>query len=780
MNQNPENTIGFETKGLSVKITGIVFWGMVLVGILFSFIMMQTAERDLREHQNDVFHHFLYQMINNIDKYGLDDSKKIIQALSGESRQLNITAFNMKYDKSIISYGKPSEEDENSTSELVHNNKKIYINVSQPSIKNQLNQQRKHLIISMGVLFAIFGLVLQWVLQKMLAKPFVSMVKTAKEITNGNSETRFNERGDDEFGYLSKFINEALDSTLKQQYKLKKAISEEHRSRELAEVTLHSIGDAVLTTNKNGIIEYANSAAERLLGQNLAEIQGKYIERILNLVSDKTSQPVTNPIIRCIKDGMKTYKKEDITLIRKDGQEIDIEESTAPIRDQQGNIIGVVLVLHDVSHTRKMARQLSYQASHDSLTGLYNRHEFETRLLDALKRNNAEGTHHALCYMDLDQFKVINDSCGHVAGDQLLCQVSEILKEQVREADVLARLGGDEFGVLLNNCKLEQARIIAEKLKDSLSGYRFLWNDNIYEIGISIGVVALSADKTGGTISDVLTAADIACYAAKDAGRNRIHLFEPGDDELEKRHGEMRWVSRIHKALDENRFALYYQDIVPTNPDKEMLHREFLIRLLDEDGNIVPPMSFIPAAERYNLMTNIDKWVIQHGLTQFKRHLDAGIDYVCSINISGQSLNQDEFLHYVVDIIEKTGVDANKVCFEITETMAIANMAHASKFISTLKGMGCLFALDDFGSGLSSFAYLKNLNVDYLKIDGCFVKNMLEDKIDHAMVKSITQVGHVMELKTIAEFVETEAIMAELKILVLIMARDSDSASPPL
>ncbi|MDH5436606.1 MAG: EAL domain-containing protein, partial [Gammaproteobacteria bacterium] len=429
----------------------------------------------------------------------------------------------------------------------------------------------------------------------------------------------------------------------------------------------------------------------------------------------------------------------------------------------KGIIIGAVLVFHDVSVTRKMAKQLSYQASHDSLTGLYNRHEFESRLLEAMRISNSDGTQHALCYMDLDQFKVVNDSCGHIAGDQLLRQVSEVLTKHMRETDILARLGGDEFGVLLNNCSLKSARIIAEKLKDALSGYRFLWDDNIYEIGISIGVVALSPDKTGGTISDVLTAADIACYAAKDAGRNRIHIFEPGDEELEKRHGEMRWVSRIHKALDENRFVLYYQDIVPNDPDENMIHREYLIRLFDEEGNIVPPMSFIPAAERYNLMTNIDKWVVQQGLTQFKRHMNADINYVCSINISGQSLTQNDFLHYIIDVLDKTEVDASRVCFEITETAAIANMAHASKFINTLKGMGCKFALDDFGSGLSSFAYLKNLNVDYLKIDGCFVKNMLEDDIDYAMVKSITEIGHVMKIKTIAEFVETEAIMNELK-----------------
>ncbi|MDH5594647.1 MAG: EAL domain-containing protein [Gammaproteobacteria bacterium] len=724
---------------------------------------MKTAEHDLKNHHNDIFNHFLYEIEREIKDYGLSDSKKIMKDLTDQAKQLGVSAFHIDYDTSILSHGEPSNDDEKFTTTLLRRNKELHITLFQPSIDKQLNLQRKKLIISMGVLFAIFGLVLQWILQKMLAKPFVSMVKTAKAITLGDTKIRFYEKGNDEFGYLGRFINEALDSTLEQQENLKKAIFKEHKSRELAEVTLHSIGDAVITTNKNGIVEYANPTAERLLGQSLAGIRGKYIERILNLVSERTSQPVTNPVIRCIHEETLSFNEEDIILIRKDGQEIDIKESTAPIRDQKGNIIGIVLVFHDVSNTRKMARQLSYQASHDSLTGLYNRHEFETRLVDALRTNHAQGTQHALCYMDLDQFKVVNDSCGHIAGDQLLCQVSDILKKQVRESDTLARLGGDEFGVLLNNCELEQARTIAEKFKDSLSGYRFSWNDNIYEIGISIGVVALSAEKTGGTISDVLTAADIACYAAKDAGRNRIHLFEPGDKDLEKRHGEMRWVSRIHKALDENRFELYYQDIVPTNPDKNILHREFLLRLFDEEGNLVPPMSFIPSAERYNLMTNIDKWVIYNGLTQFKRHQDAGIHYICSINISGQSLTQDDFLHHVVNTISETGVEPSKICFEITETAAIANMADASKFMATLKEMGCLFALDDFGSGLSSFGYLKNMDVDYLKIDGCFVKNMLEDDVDHAMVKSITDVGHLMNLKTIAEFVETQDIMDELK-----------------
>ena len=763
MNSDTQSSVDLETKGLSIKITGIVFWGILLVGILLSFVMMKSAEQDLRAHHNDMVNHFIFEAEQNLNDYGLSDIQQMTQSLTSQAKSLGITAFKIQYDQSIISHGYPAEQDEKFSTDLKYKDKNIQISLYQPSIKKELNQQRKHLIISMGVLFAAFGLVLQWVLQKILAKPFVAMVQTAKAITIGDTNARFNEKDRDEFGYLGRFINEALDSTLEQQETLKKAIIREHKSRELAEVTLHSIGDAVITTNKHGIIEYANPTAEKLLGHSLPTIQGKYIERVLNLVSSKTHQPVANPVVYCITNGTMSYKEEDIVLIRTDGQEIDIEETAAPIHDQNGNTIGTVLVFHDVSSTRKMARQLFYQASHDSLTGLYNRHEFESRLLTAMINNKSKGTQHALCYMDLDQFKVVNDSCGHIAGDQLLRQVSGVLRELIRETDILARLGGDEFGVLLNNCDIKTARIIAEKFRSALSGYRFLWDDHVYEIGVSIGVVALSAEKTGGTISDVLTAADIACYAAKDAGRNCIHLFEPGDDELEKRHGESRWVSRLYKALDEDRFEIYYQDIIPADPQKDILHREFLLRLLDENGKLVPPMSFIPAAERYNLMTNIDKWVVQHGLTQFKRHMDAGINYICSINISGQSLAQIEFLRYVIDIIDKTEVDPTKICFEITETMAIANISHASKFINTLKGMGCLFSLDDFGSGLSSFAYLKNLNVDYLKIDGCFVRNMLEDEIDHAMVKSITEVGHVMNLKTIAEFVETEAIMDELK-----------------
>ena len=755
---------GFQNKSLSIKITGVVFWGTVLIGLLVSFVVLSGLESELREHHKNNIDHF-HEMINDeIQNHKLlSNNDKIHDLLSHEGLRMGFDAITIDVDGKTYTYGNKSSNSTEVKKIFTFENKSYYVTVAQKSLEASISERRKQIIAGMGILFAVFGLILQWILQKWLAVPFLNMVKTAQAISKGNADTRFDEKSTDEFGYLGKFINEALESLHDQQDKLKDAIKKEHKSRELAEVTLHSIADAVITTNSDGKIEYCNPTAEKLLGKSYAETHGKNIENILNLVDYDTGQPVSNPVIHCLKTAEMTFREENIVLVREDGQEIDIHETTSPIRDPKGNVIGAVLVFHDVSHSRKMARQLTYQATHDSLTGLYNRHEFENRLLAALKTTKIGGEQHSLCYMDLDQFKVVNDSCGHLAGDQLLCQVSDILRDKVRDTDVLARLGGDEFGVLLMGCNLDSARIIAEKCRESLTGYRFKWEEQIFEVGISIGVVALSSDSPNQTISDVLTAADIACYAAKDSGRNRVHLFEANDAELKKRHNEMRWVSRIHKALDDDRFEIYYQDIVPTNPSKNKLHREFLVRMLDEEGNIVPPMSFIPAAERFNLMTNIDKWVISRGLHEFKRHSDSGKSYICSINISGQSLTNDDFLNFIVNEIESSGVEPNNICFEITETCAIANMSRATKLISIVKEMGCKFALDDFGSGLSSFAYLKNMNVDFLKIDGCFVKNILTDPVDHAMVKSITQVGHVMNLQTIAEFVESEDIMAELK-----------------
>jgi diguanylate cyclase (GGDEF)-like protein len=407
--------------------------------------------------------------------------------------------------------------------------------------------------------------------------------------------------------------------------------------------------------------------------------------------------------------------------------------------------------------------EISHQAAHDALTGLINRREFESRLEIALQNAQIEKLQHTILYLDLDQFKVINDTCGHVAGDQLLRQLTTLLQGSLRQSDTLARLGGDEFGVLLECCSLEPAVRIAETLRQTVNDFHFVWQDKTFPIGVSIGLVNFGDD--GLTLGDVLSIADAACYVAKDKGRNRIHVYSPGDNELAQRNSEMDWIGRIRKALDENRFVLYAQKIIPLSGDgNEGEHHELLIRMLDEAGKLIPPMAFIPAAERYNLMPTLDRWVIKTAFAQYK---GAGTGKApprsCAINLSGASIGDDNLLAFIKEQFDTFQIPPGVICFEVTETSAIANLGKAAVLIRDLKAMGCRFALDDFGSGMSSFAYLKHLPVDFLKIDGSFVKDMVDDRIDHAMVEAINRIGHVMGIQTIAEFVENDAILAELR-----------------
>ena len=438
-------------------------------------------------------------------------------------------------------------------------------------------------------------------------------------------------------------------------------------------------------------------------------------------------------------------------------------------------VIGVVLVFHDVTHSRQMAREISYQATHDALTGLLNRREFESRLNGLIGNAIAEHRQHALLYLDLDQFKVVNDTSGHSAGDELLRQLTHVMQGKIRDADVLARLGGDEFGVLLGNCHVDQAARLADELIGAVKDFHFSWGDKSFSIGASIGMVAITDQSQNW--ATLLGNADAACYIAKEKGRNRVQIYHSEDAELAQRHSEMHWVARIAKAFEEDRFLLHCQPIVASRPDsKEPPHFEVLLRMLDESGEIVLPGAFIPAAERYNLMTMVDRWVIANTFNWLTAHKNTPM--VCAINLSGQSIGEDRFLDFVVDQIRGTGIDPGNVCFEITETAAIANLTRAIHFIGELKGLGCRFSLDDFGSGLSSFAYLKNLPVDYLKIDGGFVKDMDQNNTNFAMVDAINNIGHTMKISTIAEFVENQAIMDMLATIGVDYAQGFAIAKP--
>ncbi len=548
--------------------------------------------------------------------------------------------------------------------------------------------------------------------------------------------------------------------------------------KELAQVTLQSIGDAVITTDASGQIKYLNPVAEEITGWSLQDAQGKPLAEVFKVVNENTRSSVENPVELVLSSGCTVSLSKDSVLITRNGSIVAVNDSAAPIRASDGKIVGAVMVFQDVTQTRNMARQLSWQASHDALTGLFNRSEFERRLELALSSAKIKNQQHALCYLDLDRFKIVNDTCGHVAGDELLRQVTTLFQSQVRSSDTLARLGGDEFGILLEGCPLEPAFRIANKLVQCIQEFRFVWQDKTFQIGVSIGLVAIDADSA--RINSVLSAADAACYVAKNKGRNRVHIYQADDSESAKATSEMQWVTRITQALEENRFCLYYQTIIPTTPTESSgEHYEVLLRLVDEMGKVVSPMAFIPAAERYNLMQAIDRWVIRTLFTtQGQHYREAGCNCLYAINLSGASINDEQFIEFLHEQFTLHQIPPALICFEITETVAIANLGKAAQFIRSLKELGCRFALDDFGSGMSSFVYLKNLPVDYLKIDGSFVKNIVDEPIDLAMVEAINQIGHVMGIKTIAEFVENQDILEKITALGVDYAQGYGIAKP--
>jgi diguanylate cyclase (GGDEF)-like protein/PAS domain S-box-containing protein len=534
------------------------------------------------------------------------------------------------------------------------------------------------------------------------------------------------------------------------------------REKESAQITLQSIGDGVITTDAACNVEYVNPVAEGLTGWKVDDGNGRPIDEIFRGFHEETCEPLENPLSLAIRRDRAIKSVRPTLLIRRDGNELYIESTASPIRDGKGNVTGGVLVFHDVSESRELNRRLSYHASHDILTGLVNRREFENRLERALKSARARETSYAVCYLDLDQFKIVNDSCGHSAGDALLGQLGALLKSKIRWRDTLARLGGDEFGVLLESCSLEEAMQTAESLRLAISEYKFMWDERSFRLGVSIGVVPITADNED--VAALLSAADSACAAAKEAGRNRIHSFQENDIDLMRRRREMQWAARINNALEENRFELYRQTILPLQVEEQGTHYEILLRMRDENGGIISPGLFIEAAERYGITPGIDRWVIRSAFRWLVSEADERERLaLCSINLSGQSLGDEKFLPFVVDQFQMSGLDATKICFEITETAAIASYSQANRFINALKELGCKFALDDFGTGLSSFGYLKHFPVDFLKIDGSFVKEILHDPIDREMVRSINEIGHLTGKQTIAEFAENEEIITMLR-----------------
>jgi diguanylate cyclase (GGDEF)-like protein/PAS domain S-box-containing protein len=553
--------------------------------------------------------------------------------------------------------------------------------------------------------------------------------------------------------------------------------------KERAQVTLASIADAVVTVDTAGRIEFMNPVAERLTGWPLAEARQRPVAEVFAVVDEATGAPIADPVARALGESMAIEAEGNVVLLCRGAESIAIDYSVAPIRDRAARTVGAVLVVQDMSRERQYAARLSNLASHDPLTGLLNRREFEQRVRATVEHREAEEGQHAVLYLDLDQFKVVNDTSGHAAGDELLRQVGALLRPRLREGDVLARLGGDEFGVLLPHCPPAPALRIAEALRKAIVDFRFAWKNRSFTIGVSIGLVNLAEGPH--TLASVLSAADAACYLAKDKGRNRVQVYRPEDSEVALRRGEMEWVNRLHRALAEDRLCLYAQPMHAMHATgTEVLHQELLVRLIDERNELIPPIAFIPAAERYHLMPSIDRWVIRTAFRLLADRRAAGdtsaLTGTYAINLSGASIGDDQFLDYVKESFSRFRIPHRSICFEITETTAVTSLSKAAEFIGAMREPGCRFALDDFGVGVSSFTYLKQLPVDYIKIDGSFVRNMLHDPVDAAMVEAIHRIGRVMGKQTIAESVETTATLEALRSVGVDFAQGNAIAPPTL
>ncbi|MFM9835462.1 MAG: EAL domain-containing protein [Methylophilaceae bacterium] len=549
---------------------------------------------------------------------------------------------------------------------------------------------------------------------------------------------------------------------ISEQRKLNNILDEEHA---YIKVAMDSIGDSVITTDNNGNIMYLNPVAEKLTGWPANEAIGLHLQKVFNIVHEASRIPCISPVEACVSKGKMTLSSESTLLISRDGNEYNVEYSSAPILKSNKELLGVVIVSNDVTKQRHIAKEITYQASHDALTGLINRGEFENKLEQAIFSARERKLEHALLYIDLDQFKVVNESSGHKTGDLLLKEISSVISSCIRTTDAFARIGGDEFGILLEKCNPDNAMRIAQNICKSVDEFRLTADKRRHRVGASIGLVMI--DDNWLSTNHLLQAAEQACFAAKEDGRNRVHFYLDKDHALQAHLGEVQWASRIEQAIEDNNFVLYCQRILPIK-GKVGLHGEVLLRLQDETGNLIPPGLFLPAAERYHMASRIDKWVVREVFEWMKLHRDQfkHIETI-SVNLSGQSLGDKNFNAYVLDLIRNNPVDCSKLCFEITETAAITNMHAAEKFIDSMKKHHIQFSLDDFGSGVSSFGYLKKLDVDYIKIDGQFIRSLTNSAIDQATVRCITEVAKVTGKKTIAEWVEdepTEKLLKEMGI----------------
>jgi len=552
------------------------------------------------------------------------------------------------------------------------------------------------------------------------------------------------------------------------------------RSNEQARATLESIGDAVITSDATGIITYLNPVAERLTGWAGGEALGQSLDAVLPLISEASRHPVANTAARCLEEGRSIDLEEGVLLLRRDGTEVPIGDSAAPVRDRNGRTTGVVLVIQDESEKRRVGHRLSYEATHDSLTGLINRREFERRLGRVVSGLSDAAAEHVLLCLDLDRFKAINDSCGHPAGDEMLRRLSALLSCHTRKRDTLARLGGDEFAVLLENCPLAEAERIADNIRAEVEAFRFGWEDRAFAVGASIGLIPLT-ESSGGSAA-VMRVADIACYVAKEAGGNRVHLERLGGDSPAMSKAMARRVTRLARAVDEGHFQLYAQAIVPLQPDHPARSRyEILLRLPDGAGRMQAAAEFLPRAQRANLMPAIDRWVIRETIAllgQWQRDYPDSELPVCCINVSPSALADDRLASLVEQQLASHGVPAHALCFELPESAALASLARTLEFIAALRSTGCGLALEDVGSGVTSLTYLKTLPVDFLKIGGALVRGIVADPVYASIVGSVNQIGLSMGIPTIAKEVGDTDTLDKLRALGIRYAQGNALAAP--
>ena len=630
--------------------------------------------------------------------------------------------------------------------------------------------------LCVGLLVLLTGIaILYTMLAQFVTRPLGDLIATVVNLrqTPLDMARRTTLISNDELGQLGKAFNELMEdlqNTTVSKTELELAMDELKRlstalfeQKEKVEVTLHSIGDGVISVDAKTTVQYLNPVAEQLSGWTLKEATGLPLQNVLHLFDSSSKEPLPNPFEPAFFKGEPVSNRVDAELLRRDGAAIGVDYTAAPMHSPSGDVNGGVLTLRDVSNERNMAQRLSWDASHDSLTNLFNRREFTDRLDTALTKLKDRNAHHVVFFMDLDRFKVVNDTAGHAAGDQLLQSLAIILAEQVRPTDTLARLGGDEFALLLEDCPLPQGERIATNILNKVEEFVFEYQGKSLTVGMSIGIASVDGSAN---CTEVLTMADTACYTAKEQGRNRVCVYQIGNADAAERHRQAGWVMRINDALTNDRFTLYHQAYLSLqSPESDRIYIEVLLRLVEKDGRLVQPSAFLPAAERFNLMPAIDRWVIKKVFSQYHKLVQqrSGAPLTCSINVSGLSLNSRDLLEFIRNQAQAHSIPKGAICFEINESTAISNLGKAAEFAQGCRSLGFLLALDDFGAGASTFGYLKTFPVDFVKIDGTFVENMVTDEINKTMTETINKVGHIMGITTIAEYAQTDAVVQALQ-----------------